>query len=209
MSNETSNLVKSVDDGTSADEEAPPPQQEAQPLRRSIWGSRWGVMASLTLNLSNSTLGAGVLGLPFVARQAGVVLAVVMLVACGLLTDWTLHLLLRCHELTGLPTYEAIGERCFGRRGSVAVAVGILLINFGAMIAYLVIVGDLVAPLIAVPDIRYAVVLVTAAVAFPLCLVRGRLLALVSAASVVLVVIFVVLVVAQVRPEDARFSCFL
>jgi amino acid permease len=193
--NETSNLVKAVEDGTTTDDEAQPVVAVAG--KRGVWGSRWGVMASLTLNLSNSTLGAGVLGLPYVASQAGVVLAVAMLVGCAVLTDWTLHLLLRCHELTGLPTYEAIGERCFGRPGSVAVAVGILLINCGAMIAYLVIVGDLVAPLISVPNIRYAVVILSAVIAFPLCLVRGRLLALVSAASVILVVFFVVLVVAQ------------
>ncbi len=158
---------------------------------------RWGVLAMLTMNLSNSTLGAGVLGLPFVASQAGLVVAIVMLLFCAAVTDWTLHLLLRCQQMTGLGTYEAIGERCFGRKGSVAVAVGILLINFGAMVAYLVICGDLVAPLIPLSTARYAVVVVSAALAFPLCLVRGRLLALTSAASVALVMVFVAMVVAQ------------
>ncbi len=90
--------------------------------------------------------------------------------------------------------YEAIGELCFGRKGKWAVAIGIILINLGAIIAYLVIVGDLVAPLIPVDWMRDVVIAVTTAIAFPLCLVRGRLLAMVSAASVLLVLGFTIMV---------------
>lgn len=178
----------------------------------------WAGAGRLALNLANSTLGAGVLGLALVARDAGLLAALALLLSCALLTDWTLHLLLRAHLLSKRPTYaknkplsfgvskccnynryEGIGELCFGRSGKWAVAVGIMLINFGAMIAYLVIIGDMVAPLFPVsPEhttyIQYAVIAVGTAIAFPLCLVRGKLLAIVSAASVLLVVGFTIMV---------------
>ena len=162
--------------------------------------SRWVVWGALTLNLANSTLGAGVLGLPFVALEAGLLAAVLMIAGCGVLTDWTLFLLMRCQRMTGLATFEAIGERCFGRKGRLGVATGVLLINLGAQIAYLVIAADLVAPLLPLHrawTARAAVVLVCATLAFPLCLVRGRLLAFVSLLSVALVVLFVAMVAAQ------------
>lgn len=101
MMNETSNLVVEVstDGEESVDVTAAVSTLTAKPQR-----NKWVVCLMLALNLANSTLGAGVLGLPLVARDSGVVAGIVMLVLCSLLTDWTLHLLLESHLLSGCST---------------------------------------------------------------------------------------------------------
>jgi amino acid permease len=205
MMSESSNLVAGA--SSSVDSEVEVSAGEEQVVVVTLKQNKWVVTVMLALNLANSTLGAGVLGLPLVAKDSGLVAAILMLIGCALLTDWTLHLLLQCHLISQLNTYEAIGEFCFGRKGKWAVAVGVMLINFGAMIAYLVIAGDLVAPLIPVDSIRYGVIVLATAIAFPLSLVRGRVLAMVSAASVLLVIGFCFMVVVQaaegpVHPEE-------
>ena len=43
------------------------------------WWAAWGPAAGLALNLANATLGAGTLGLPFVAARAGVLGALLLL----------------------------------------------------------------------------------------------------------------------------------
>ena len=72
------------------------------------------------MNLANSTMGAGILGLPFVFKEGGMILAFFMLLLAAFLADVSLRMLLEAFELSGRKaTYEEIGEHCFGRMGKV------------------------------------------------------------------------------------------
>ena len=167
----------------------------------------WLPTAMLAGNLANATLGAGVLGLPYVAREAGLGTALVMLYGVALLTDWTMQMLLECHErVEGNKTYEGLGEAALGRKGLVLVAVGNLAINVGAVVAYLVLIGELLSFPFLMPLLgRYAgkwLSVGAAVLGVPLSLARGRVLALVSAFSVSLVIGFVLLVIVQAAQTE-------
>ena len=42
--------------------------------------------------MANAILGAGIIGLPYAAREAGFITGVLLLVTLGYITDWTLRL---------------------------------------------------------------------------------------------------------------------
>jgi hypothetical protein len=114
----------------------------------------WKQRMSAALHLANSTIGAGVLSLPYVASRVGVVASLLALTAVAALTTVTLLLLLRCSEVVVRSSsgsgssvnidgnsdiklsYELLGERALGRVGVWTVGVGSILINFGAVLSY-------------------------------------------------------------------------
>lgn len=94
-------------------------------------------------NLMHAILGSGILGLAFALRSSGFIffLTVFFFIAC--VSDYTINLLLRCCDMTGVTSYEDIGRHAFGLRGKAAAALSIMIENIGANTSYLVIVGDL------------------------------------------------------------------
>lgn len=110
-------------------------QELTSELSGSVSQSRREILGH-SFNLANSTIGAGVLGLPYVVRECGIALTVLMLVAAALLTDYTLVLLVRCYYAVNGEDkgYEQLGQRCYGRAGVLGVALGSFLINFGALV---------------------------------------------------------------------------
>lgn len=63
---------------------------------------------SSIINLSNTTLGAGCLSLPFAFHEAGLGLGIIyLIIMCGC-TILSLNYLLRARRITKLSSYEAI-----------------------------------------------------------------------------------------------------
>ncbi|CAH7668594.1 hypothetical protein PPACK8108_LOCUS3115 [Phakopsora pachyrhizi] len=68
-------------------------------------------------NMSNSILGAGIIGLPYSLRISGLVKGVCMIIILGYITNWSIRILALNCKLTGRKTYIGIMEHCFGSIG--------------------------------------------------------------------------------------------
>lgn len=63
-----------------------------------------GVMAGVA-NMSNSILGAGIVGLPYALREAGLCVGLVLLISLGVVTDYTIRLIVLNAKMSGRRTY--------------------------------------------------------------------------------------------------------
>jgi amino acid permease len=103
-------------------------------------------------NLVNSTIGTGVLGLPLVFKDCGLVLGFIFLIAFALLAAYTLILLHKCSQILinrnderyiSSKSYEDIGQVVNGRWGAFFVKLCVICINFGGCLSFQIIIGDL------------------------------------------------------------------
>lgn len=109
--------------------------------------------AGAVFNLANSTIGAGALGLPLVMKSCGIVLGTIFLAFFAYLSDYSLSLLHKSSQMLienrkdqkyiRTRNYEDIAEALYGHWLAVVVKLFIILVNFGACISYLIIIGDL------------------------------------------------------------------
>ena len=127
------------------------------------------------------------------------------------LTDYTVRLLLRLGVAHGCSTYEELCQRAFGAPGFWLVIVFQFLFAFGAMIGYLVIVKDTLAPVISAfagpaasdragagLDPRLLLTLAAGVVILPICCLRSfSSLERFSMASLAAVLLMVVAVIAR------------
>lgn len=95
-------------------------------------------------NLTNSILGAGVLGLPAYFAMAGYVSGTLLLAGQSLLMYYTVHLLTRVARAENADSYGKCAEIILSVRGAVVVQFFIMANNLGALIAYVVLVRDFV-----------------------------------------------------------------
>ncbi|KAG0173386.1 hypothetical protein DFQ30_008124 [Apophysomyces sp. BC1015] len=154
--------------------------------------------AEAKLNMANSIIGAGIIGLPFSFKEASLLLA-------------------------GRTTYQDLLEFSFGRAGLIAISVFQFAFAFGGMCAYCVIIGDTIPHVIRslVPSIEQIPVLwvfgnrklcitfFTVFVSYPLSLYRDiAKLAKTSALALVAIVVIIVSVVIEGPkvPEELRGS---
>ncbi|KAJ2765442.1 hypothetical protein IWQ56_004094 [Coemansia nantahalensis] len=106
-------------------------------------GHRRGAsMAASFFNLTNAIVGAGLIGLPYAARQAGVAVGAAMIVVVALLVAWTLRVLALSSKLAGQPTYQGLVQHCFGGAGLLASSLFQGAMAGGGMASFIVIVGD-------------------------------------------------------------------
>ncbi|KAK4055630.1 hypothetical protein OIV83_000176 [Microbotryomycetes sp. JL201] len=143
-----------------------------------------GLFAGIA-NMSNSILGAGIVGLPYALREAGFVVGLVLLVILGLVTDWTIRLIVLNAKMSGRKTYIDIMDTCFGPRGRAAVSFFQFAFAFGGMCAFCVILGDTIPRVLAavlpsdkgsflrfITSRQFVVTFLTLSVSYPLSLYR-------------------------------------
>eukprot|EP00662_Eupelagonemidae_sp_cell21_P026966 gene26966-55811_t len=99
-------------------------------------------LAAGVFNFVNSIVGAGVIGLAFALESAGLPLGIFFLLMQGALTDHSVRLIVRIGDACGVNGYEELCERLLGRGGFLCCAVGMSLLAYGAMVSYLIIIGD-------------------------------------------------------------------
>ncbi|KAK4689530.1 solute carrier family 38 (sodium-coupled neutral amino acid transporter), member 11, partial [Tremellales sp. Uapishka_1] len=136
--------------------------------------------------MANSILGAGIIGLPYAVREAGLVAGIVLLVVLAGVTDWTIRLVVVNAKLSGRDSYIDVMHHCFGSLGSASVSFFQFAFAFGGMCAFNVIIGDTIPHVIAfvfpflqehamlrlLVDRKTIIVLATIFVSFPLSLHR-------------------------------------
>eukprot|EP00761_Pharyngomonas_kirbyi_P012170 gb/GECH01012197.1/.p1 GENE.gb/GECH01012197.1/~~gb/GECH01012197.1/.p1 ORF type:complete len:507 (+),score=81.11 gb/GECH01012197.1/:1-1521(+) len=99
-------------------------------------------------NLTNTIIGGGVLSLPFAFMSSGILLGLILLLVTAILAALSLMLLVRSIQWTGKFSYKEIARQAMGRAGSVTVDLSMVLLCFGTCVAYMVLIGDLIPPVL-------------------------------------------------------------
>ena len=99
-------------------------------------------MGACVFNFVNSIVGAGIIGLPFALKECGFFSGIFLLAAVALMVDYGVSVLIQCGRVTGKFDLTDLMEHYFGRRGFLACNLIMWVFAFGAMVAYLIIIGD-------------------------------------------------------------------
>ena len=99
---------------------------------------------SVIFNVSNSTIGAGILAIPYAFHQSGILLGCTILILVCIVTTVTSIFLLRACEISHGTSYKAIGMKAFNNSRIFSLLNDTLMIIFcfGVMLAYTSIAGD-------------------------------------------------------------------
>jgi solute carrier family 38 (sodium-coupled neutral amino acid transporter), member 11 len=117
-------------------------------------GGGSSTITGAVLNFVNSIVGAGVVGLSYALMKSGIWAGIVLLCGVAFVVDWSVRLLITTSKIAGRNTYQDMMQATFGRRGLIAISIFQFSFAFGAMCAYIVIVGDTLSPVLnqLVPD---------------------------------------------------------
>jgi sodium-coupled neutral amino acid transporter 11 len=105
-------------------------------------GSPKASLSASIFNLSNTTLGAGIVSIPYFFSQSGVVLGSVLLLFIAILGAGESMLLVKAANVSGCWSYMEMAERAWGDKGQVAVQVTMLSLTIGIMSAFFVQLGE-------------------------------------------------------------------
>lgn len=108
-------------------------ERESAPLLVNGEGSRarGASLTSSVFNLMNAIMGSGILGLAYAMASTGIVGFCVLLVLVSTLAAYSVHLLLKLCDQTGINSYENLGEKALQKPGKVVVGCAILIQNIG------------------------------------------------------------------------------
>ncbi|KAF7376158.1 Aa-trans domain-containing protein [Mycena sanguinolenta] len=172
-------------------------------------------------NMTNSVLGAGIIGLPYAVSQAGFFTGILLLVVlCGV-TDWTIRLIVINAKMSGTHSYIDIMGHCFGSSGRAAVSFFQFAFAFGGMCAFGIIIGDTIPHVIrsifpklhTVPVLylltnrKFVIALCTICVSYPLSLYRDiHKLARASGLALIGMIIIVTSVLVESRHTSSELK---
>lgn len=88
-----------------------------------------------------STVGAGILSLPYAIKIGGLYFGIVMFIVCMLISLYTCILLVTCAEKSGQMTYEGIGAYAYGNWMGKVAEINMIVNNYFTVIAYIVLVS--------------------------------------------------------------------
>ena len=143
---EVSTVSRSQDGGPASDSD------EAGPLSGTQLPSTPTAPASSllsgTLNLLNTIVGGGILSLPFAFKSCGLLTGVLYQCVFGAMSWYGCYLLLDSVQHAKTATsFEGLAQVAFGRAGFLAYNVAALVNCYGACVSYVIVVGDVLAPL--------------------------------------------------------------
>ncbi|XP_028249072.1 putative sodium-coupled neutral amino acid transporter 11 [Parambassis ranga] len=165
-----------------------------------------GSMISASFNFINSIIGSGIIGLPYALNQAGLPFGLLLLVAVGFITDYSIILLIRGGILSGTNSYQSLVQSTFGLPGFLVLSALQFLYPFIAMISYNITFGDTltkvfqripgVGPNHLLAERHFVIILITVVFTLPLSLYRNiEKLGKVSLLSMVLTVTILIIVI--------------
>lgn len=112
------------------------PQRSPLPVSKVNLPQTQSSIAGACSNLVNSIVGAGIIGIPYAIREAGLVVGLFLLILVSWLTDKSLRMIIemaRFHpSLRGLGvwTYEDLMSIPFGKNGSRFILVNMLILAY-------------------------------------------------------------------------------
>lgn len=81
------------------------------------------------------------MSIPATLKVLGVIPAFVMIVIIGWLADISVEILMRFTHAGEATTYAGVMRESFGRAGSLAVQICVVITNLGCLIVFLIIIG--------------------------------------------------------------------
>lgn len=103
---------------------------------------RHGSVSGAVFNVSTSIIGAGIMSIPATLKVLGVIPAFVLIVIIAFLADVSVEFLMRFTHSGESRTYAGVMKESFGQVGSIAAQVCVMITNFGCLILYQIIIGD-------------------------------------------------------------------
>lgn len=112
-----------------------------------------GGLLSGAVNLACVTLGAGIMSIPSAFNTSGIIMAVFYLVIITSLTVFSITLLSKAMEKTGIYSFEGLARALFGRGGDIVAALLMWILCFGASVGFVIAIGDILKPIFAHPRV--------------------------------------------------------
>nr|KAI8731441.1 putative sodium-coupled neutral amino acid transporter 10 isoform X1 [Biomphalaria glabrata] len=97
----------------------------------------------LIINMGNSIIGVAVLAMPYCFQQCGIILGMLLLLFCTWLTLLSCKLLMKAGITARRRSYEFLAYHTHGAPGKFITEIGMIGMQFGTLIAQMVIIGDL------------------------------------------------------------------
>mmetsp|Transcript_38379 Transcript_38379/g.110935 ORF Transcript_38379/g.110935 Transcript_38379/m.110935 type:complete len:521 (+) Transcript_38379:97-1659(+) len=172
-------------------------------------------------NLLNTMIGGGVLGLPFAVQQTGIAAGGLLLLLIAGITDISAWMLLVSVDATRELSFAMVAEKLYGRWLGVCVDCAVLFNNFGTLVSYVVILGDLIPPFMTyldapatLQDHRIVLSAIALCALLPLSLLRSMgALRHVSLLCLLMILMFSLILIAMgtgcialPQPTDARLE---
>lgn len=108
----------------------------------------YGGISSSVFSLVSVCLGAGILGLPAATNSSGLVMALLYLIILAFFGVYSLHILSITIEKTGFRTFESMAKGLIGHRFDYFVSFIRWMNSFGATVAYVISIGDIIGPVL-------------------------------------------------------------
>ncbi|XP_058184649.1 amino acid transporter AVT6B-like [Rhododendron vialii] len=102
------------------------------------------LVSGAVFNVSTSMIGAGIMSIPATFKVLGVIPGFILIPIVALSVEITVEFLLRYTNSGKVVTYGGLMAESFGKIGSIALQVCVMVTNLGAMIIYLIIIGRLI-----------------------------------------------------------------
>ncbi|CAF1870027.1 unnamed protein product [Brassica oleracea var. botrytis] len=101
-----------------------------------------GSFAGAIFNVSTSIVGAGIMSIPAAFKVLGVIPSLSIIVIIAWLSNVSAGFLMKSTVAGDATTYAGVMKESFGKPGSVAVQVITMVVTFGSMIIFSIIIGD-------------------------------------------------------------------
>jgi len=95
-----------------------------------------------TANLITAIVGAGIIGIPYAMRETGLLAGWFLILLSAILGSKSLRLLLETAKHVDATSYETLAETVFGKIGWVGSNAMMLMMSWGPMMSYLMLVKD-------------------------------------------------------------------
>ncbi|GAB2212535.1 hypothetical protein Droror1_Dr00020508 [Drosera rotundifolia] len=99
-------------------------------------------LSSAVFNISTSMIGAGIMSIPATFKVLGVIPVLVVIIVVSFLGDISGEFLLRYTHFGKSTTYAGLMAESFGRFGSLALQICVMVTSLGCLIIFLIIIGD-------------------------------------------------------------------
>ncbi|KAG5496872.1 hypothetical protein GH5_01378 [Leishmania sp. Ghana 2012 LV757] len=102
----------------------------------------YGGLVSTGLNLASSSIGAGIIALPYAFNSSGLIMAIIYMFIIAYLTIYSYYLLGQVGTKTGLRNYEQIVRTLLGLGADYFLAFCMWFLSFGGEVSYVISVKD-------------------------------------------------------------------
>ena len=151
--------------------------------------------------LLNTMIGSGILVQAYAFSRSGLVLAIFEYIIIGTLNYMGVDILIRCAVASNIFDFPQLASSFLGPWGATAVDASVVMMNAGALLSYILIIGTLIEDIVGdcsdwYCNVGFLTVLPVVGCAIPLCLIRnfGHLV-MVSYFSVIIVAATIMLVI--------------